>query len=129
MDKHQPHLGDSYGQLLQRLRKDLQLDLSTDALLPPFLPAVAGAFKIAFGTVTLTWPGATTFAGNQTITHGLGTTPAAVLLGSQFMSAAPFAFTPFVNSALGAATFLLSGQTDANPAAATTGVAWWAAIG
>lgn len=92
--------------------------------------AVAATKKQAFGTVTLTWPGATPFAGNQTITHGLGTTPTQVLLGSSFMSATPFAFIAFVNSALGATTFVLSGSTPgATPAAATTGVAWWLAIG
>lgn len=42
MNPHQPHLSDSYGQLLQRLRKDLQLDASTDLLPGSIAAALAG---------------------------------------------------------------------------------------
>jgi hypothetical protein len=74
--------------------------------------------------VTFVWPGGTPLATPQTVAHGLGATPTAVVFGAN--SAGLGAHIPFCYANPSATSiFVQSRMADgSSPAAASTGVAW-----
>jgi hypothetical protein len=87
------------------------------------LGQLLGLEKLRIGSGTLTFPGGSTFTSETTVTHGLGTTPRAVLVTGTFGAS-----MVSVND-VGATTFDALGCTidGSTPAAATAGTFFWLA--
>lgn len=64
------------GQLVDALQKVFS---GTDSSLSFLQLAVPGSHKVAFGSASTTYPGASNFSNTMTIAHGLGATPTVVL--------------------------------------------------
>jgi hypothetical protein len=105
--------------------RDRDVQGNFDWLLKRFLDTGGRSAGIRFGSGTLTWPGGSAFTNATSVTHGLGTTPAAVLVtgsgGATLVTA----------NTVGATTFNALGCTidGSTPAASTTITFYWLAIG
>lgn len=142
MDKNQPHLDDSYGQLLRRLRKDLQLDATTDLLPGSILAALTDQNDQA-QFLQLSAPGRQVINGAQAAGVFPGGSPQTTALvvthGLINPARAPaLAFSESTNVNVGYAviatsptTITVQGQTldGTSPGAGTTIPFFWVVIG
>jgi len=96
------------------------------------IAAAAGAtpIKVAYGTGTWTWPGGQQSSSITTVTHGLGTTPAFVVVQANGDQGTTEALVSLAFNATGT-TFDTRGSSKVhtNYAAATTAGFWWLVIG
>lgn len=84
--------------------------------------------RIAFGVATVTWPGGSHRANNMTIAHGLGRTPAAVLLTMQ--DSAEFSVAEQWQAPDGTNFYPTAYAVDGtNPGIAVQSACHWIAIG
>lgn len=102
------------------------LDMGSD-------PATGGprSVSVRFGTQTLTWAGGTQASNFPSISHGLGRTPVVVLVSPIGGLSAGTAWAVASAFGYGASTFVLQAKThdESSPAAATTALIGWVAIG
>jgi hypothetical protein len=86
----------------------------------------------AFGTATITWPGASPRANNTLVNHGLGRTPSAAFALPHTGVGASLTVmpVPIVRNTMTDTTFEVSAVTsdESSPAGATTATVWWVAF-
>lgn len=128
----------TYGELVDSLRKDLQLDATIDVLRGTIAPALINdaaalsqpaikklllSLGISYGTVNFTWA-SSSISGSQVVTHGFTQAPTAILLSPSTSN-----FLGGVVTVNGATTFTANGFSTPNTTiASSTFTYYWAAF-
>jgi hypothetical protein len=104
------------------------VQFAIDVMARQFLDSGGRSLKIRTGTTTISWPGGSVVSDTETVTHGLGSTPVAVLLtvkdnSGLVLSPVVDAFT-YTSTQFSCRAITIDGTTPLNTA--TTTVVWLA---
>jgi hypothetical protein len=107
------------------------VQFAIDVMARQFLDSGGRSLKIRTGTTTISWPGGSVTSDTETVTHGLGSTPAVVLVsvassgGVSGITLIPTvqAFT-YTSTQFSVTAYTVDAQTPLNTA--TTPISWLA---